>query len=157
MKRFTAASVRSLLTALLLVGSFGNAQAHAALDSSEPADGSVLAAAPAAITLNFTEELEVGFSTFKLYRLANDTDLGDTNYAAKLNSFAALLVNEVLESQAPDERAVAVQLAPSTGRTKSVQLTPDAALKPGAYVVMWRILSVDTHVVQAFLTFTITE
>jgi methionine-rich copper-binding protein CopC len=156
-RRFTALSLRSLLAVLLLVGLFGTAQAHAALDSSEPADGSVLAAAPAAITLNFTEELEVGFSTIKLYRLANDLELNDTNYAAKLNSLAALLVNEVIESRAQDERAVAVQLAPSAGRTRTVQLMPDAALEPGAYVVMWRILSVDTHVVQAFSTFTVTE
>lgn len=147
----------SALAVLLVVGLFGNALAHAALDSSDPADGSVLAAAPAAITLSFTEELEAGFSTFKLYRLANDLDPSDTDYAAKLEGLAQLLVDEVMESQAPDERAVVSTLDPSSGRTKTVQLTPEAALGAGTYVVMWRIVSVDTHVVEGFLTFTVGE
>lgn len=133
------------------------AQAHAYLETSTPVAGAVLDPAPAELVLEFSEELEVGFSTFKLFRLDHTLDASDADYAAKLNGLAALLVNEVIGAAGPDDRSVAFDLKPAQGRSAQVTLTPKEALAPGSYVLMWRVLSVDTHVLQDYLTFTVLE
>ena len=80
----------------------------------------------------------------------------DPDFAAKLNGVAALLVNDVIGAAEPDDRAVQLDLAPAQGEAAELTLTPKEPLAPGSYVVMWRILSADTHVLQAFMTFTVT-
>lgn len=148
--------MRRLSVALVAAALVASAQAHAYLESSDPADGAVLSAAPEAITLRFTENLEVGFSTFKLYRVDDAPAVDDPDFAAKLNGVAALLVNDVIGAAEPDDRAVQLDLAPAQGEAAELTLTPKEPLAPGSYVVMWRILSADTHVLQAFMTFTVT-
>jgi methionine-rich copper-binding protein CopC len=133
------------------------AQAHAYLESSTPAGGAVLETAPETLVLEFSEELEVGFSTFKLFRLEDAPDVADEDHAAKLNGMAALLVTEVIGTSGPDDRAVAFELAPGQGRSAKVTLTPAEPLAPGSYVLMWRVLSVDTHTLQDYVTFTVLE
>lgn len=62
--RRAAASLAALIVSLLL----GQALAHAHLDASEPAHGGT-ASDVQAVTLRFTEPVEVAFSTFKLFDL----------------------------------------------------------------------------------------
>jgi methionine-rich copper-binding protein CopC len=62
--------------AALIALAAGSAQAHARLESSDPAPSSTLAAAPAAIRLQFTEALEPAFSKIVLRDAAgNDIQL----------------------------------------------------------------------------------
>jgi copper transport protein len=53
----------SLLAAGMLVVTAGPASAHAALETSEPADGTTLETAPSAITMSFTEPPDLELST----------------------------------------------------------------------------------------------
>jgi copper transport protein len=55
-----------LLLAVLVVGGAGPAAAHASLDSSDPAAGSTVPAAPAAVTLRFSEGVETGLGGVKV-------------------------------------------------------------------------------------------
>ncbi len=130
--------------------------AHSELESSNPAAGEVLQAAPTEVSLTFTEAAEVRFSTFKVYPLG--ADLGSagllTNSAeARLNGLAGQLVSEVLETQGDaDARAdTGVSTPERTTETVTLPLKPD--IGPGVYVVMWRVLSVDSHTSQGFVTF----
>lgn len=63
MKRYTIAFVLALLLAL---GLAGRALAHAKLESSNPAAGAKLTAAPASVTLKFDEEISEQESSFSV-------------------------------------------------------------------------------------------
>ncbi|MGW3102826.1 copper resistance CopC/CopD family protein [Streptomyces sp. NPDC001100] len=52
---------------LLLLGSAGTASAHAALESTDPADGSVLKSAPRTLTLTFSESVALLDDSFRVY------------------------------------------------------------------------------------------
>lgn len=66
MRRFVRASIFGLSVALSLVTSASSASAHAYLDGSDPADGAVLQNAPSALTLHFSESVEVGATVVQL-------------------------------------------------------------------------------------------
>lgn len=53
-------------TAVILLMSCALAQAHAMLDRANPAVGSTVAAAPRAVTLTFTENIEPAFSSIRV-------------------------------------------------------------------------------------------
>ncbi|MFG2378773.1 copper resistance CopC/CopD family protein [Streptomyces sp. NPDC048504] len=55
------------LLVLLLLGTAGTASAHAALESTDPADGSVLKSAPRAVTLTFSESVALLDDSFRVY------------------------------------------------------------------------------------------
>ncbi|MEV0737652.1 copper resistance protein CopC [Streptomyces sp. NPDC050549] len=52
---------------LLLLGGAGTASAHAALESTDPADGSVLKSAPRTLTLTFSESVALLDDSFRVY------------------------------------------------------------------------------------------
>ncbi|MEU0118153.1 copper resistance protein CopC [Streptomyces bobili] len=56
---------------LLLLGGAGQASAHAALRSADPADGAVLKTAPRSITLTFTESVGLIDDTFRVFDPGN--------------------------------------------------------------------------------------
>ncbi|MFI6467307.1 copper resistance CopC/CopD family protein [Streptomyces sp. NPDC050538] len=55
------------LLVLLLLGTAGIASAHAALESTDPADGSVLKSAPRTVTLTFSESVALLDDSFRVY------------------------------------------------------------------------------------------
>lgn len=142
-----------ILTALVL----GAASAHADLVASEPEGGSVLAEAPAVVVLDYSEPLEVPFSIFKVYRLDADVDLSDDNAQQRLNGLAAELVNDVLElrDDADAEARADTGLETDGNTVDQVTFVLQEDLPDGHYVVMWRVLSIDTHVTQGFFTFSV--
>ena len=134
--------------ALILCGAtLGVASAHAYLETSNPATGATLQAAPEQITLNFSEPLELRFSTFKVAPLETDaTDPREVKLAAMD------LVEEVVGSESEAQLEVDMLTAERTAREVVLGL-PELA--PGTYVVMWRLLSTDTHTSDDFVTFTV--
>ena len=96
-------------------------EAHAHLERSTPADGSVLSAAPAQLVLQFSEAAQ-------LATLAIETSGG-----AKQN----------------------VSALPERAQSRIV--VPLPALLPGDYVVSWRAIGVDGHVVPGRIHFTVSR
>ena len=143
----------SLVLALLPL--LGTAGAHAYLAATEPAADAVLEAAPAEVKLIFSEAVEVAFSLLKVYRLDTDVDLTAENARLRLNGLAALLVNRELASNEPSDNRVDVAISPERGTSAEIVLTLKGELPPGHYVVMWRVLSVDTHVLQDHYVFSV--
>jgi len=148
--------MRRLLTLAVALG-FGTAVAHADLVASEPEAGAVLAAAPSEVVLHYSEPLEVPFSIFKVYRLDAEVDPSADNAQARLNGLAAELVNSVLElrddADADDRVDTGLHTAGATVDEVTFELADD--LPAGHYVVMWRVLSIDTHVTQGFFVFSV--
>lgn len=147
-------TLRIFSLALLMSGA-GLAHAHAEFVSSQPADGDVLESAPTEITLTFSEAAEVPFSTVKVYPLGAEVERTEPDAQARRNGLAGQLVSEVLETQGDDATRADTGVSTSEATAETITLPLKADLEPGIYVVMWRVLSVDTHETQGFLTFEI--
>ncbi len=115
-----------LFAALLL----GTAAAHTQITHLTPAAGSTVAA-PKLVTLTFSEPINLRFSIFKVYALPAGMDAA---------AFTKMKIN--LKNDA-DARADAYTGSPNMAARLDLPLK--ANLKPGAYVVMWHILSDDGH------------
>lgn len=147
--------IRVSLLSLALALS-GAAWAHAELESASPAEGATVRQAPVEVTLTFSEPVETTFGLFKIYPLGAEVDLSAADAELRLNGLAGQLVADVLEAQGDgDARAdTGVANAGSTNAEVTVPLKSDLA--PGPYVVMWRVVSADTHPVEGFYTFVYT-
>jgi methionine-rich copper-binding protein CopC len=115
-----------LVGLLAFVGSAGVARAHANLVSSDPADGARLTAAPATITLIFSEELKPDGN------LITVTDAGGTQVDA---GDTALDLND------PNRATLTVSLRSGLG--------------DGTYTVRWKNVSTDGHSEEGTLSFTV--
>lgn len=133
------------------------AAAHASLDATDPADGAVLEAGPREVTLDYSENVEVGFSVFAVHRLDADIDLGQEHAQQRISGLAAPQVKDWLAAPTSGDTLVPMTYEPNTGKASQVVLTFDEELAPGHYVVVWRVLSADTHPVEGFFTFSVTQ
>ncbi len=112
----------AILTGIGTLAVVAQAGAHAFIDHAEPAVGSTIKQPPAEVCLLFTESVEAGFSSIKVFDAAGkEVDKKD------------------------------VHLDPKNPRRLSVSLP--ASLGAGTYKVVWRAVSVDTHVTQGDFTF----
>jgi copper resistance protein C len=126
----------------------GIALAHSKVKKSTPIDGEIIKVMPKVISLEFDEGLVTKFSTFKVYKL--ETTSKDSE---KLEAQAEALAEKLtLKKNDQNARADAGFKGMSDETTKvSVNLKP--RLKPGVYVVMWRLLGTDTHTVSGNIWF----
>ena len=132
-----------------VVATGGPASAHAFLRVADPAEDSTVTTTPSEIRLGFTEPVEIRFSIFKVYRL----DANPSSEFRRLNALGGALVSDVLIKR-DDEGARADAGVGTTARTTmdvTLRLKPDP--RPGVFVVMWRVLSIDTHTTQGFHIF----
>lgn len=110
-----------------VAGSIDVVEAHAGLKSSEPAASSVLEQSPKEIVLNFGEAVEVSFGSIRLF---------DSN-----SQPVALPTPKFVEANgAIDAKTIRVEI-------------PE--LQPGSYLVVWRVVSADSHPVQGAFAFQI--
>ena len=108
----------ALTTAALLACS-ALAESHTHLEGAQPAEGSVVATAPANIVLKFSE-------------------------AARVTALTVQKDGEAEQKLAPLPTAASEQVS-----------VPAPKLAPGKYVVNWRVVSADNHVMSGKLHFTI--
>lgn len=143
------ALVFALMTAIVGAGSLV-AYGHAHLETGAPAENATVHEWPETVRLQFTEPVEVGSSVFKVYPL--DADASDD--PAELGTAVRALFERVLPLRRDEEDRVdaGVLTTKATADEVHIALQEDAA--PGTYVVMWRVLSVDTHVVAEYYAFT---
>lgn len=135
------------IVALLALALGGVALAHAYLEASVPAAHSRHSVAPTEVSLLFSEPVEARFSLFKVYPLAVAPTLGERETALA----ARALMREVLERR--DDQGVPITVQAEGRSSAQVSLVFEEALPPGSYVVMWRVLSIDTHTTQDFFVF----
>jgi methionine-rich copper-binding protein CopC len=128
----------------------GTAAGHAYLRSAAPAEDSTVAAMPAEVRLQFSEPVEVRFSTFKVYSVP----AGPGWDRRRLNAAAGMIVTNNLRRTDDAADRADDGLATAERTTAEVGLRLKPGLPPGTYVVMWRVLSIDTHTTQGFYVFT---
>ena len=117
----------ALICGACVVASADVVVAHAGLKSSEPAASSVLEQPPKEIVLNFGEAVEVSFGSIRLF---------DSN--SKLIVLPTPKYGRV--DDAVDTKTVRVEI-------------PE--LQPGSFLVVWRVVSADSHPVQGAFAFQI--
>ncbi len=139
--------IRTLLCTLALALTSGTL-AHAYLESSSPPGLSTVTTPLEKLELTFSEPIEVNFSVFKLYPLPLEPHWG----VRELALAARELMRERLDARNhTGDVEITVQTDGRTTRHVTLFLTE--ALPAGSYVVMWRVLSIDTHTTQDFLVF----
>ena len=131
--------------------------AHADLASASPEQNAVLSESPSEVVLNYTEAVEVRFSMFKVYALEVAGDLSEPQDRLRINAAAGALMSEALDAEDDTEEdaeedgasradtGVLTEARTSDMVTLALGTLEFGALEPGFYVVMWRVLSVDTH------------
>ena len=129
----------------------GAALAHSYLKEATPGADTRVRRMPGEVRLVFDEPLESRFSTFKVYRL--EAPGGALDDFKRLNALAASLFNQVLKQKGDEDSRADTGLKTTARTTKEVVIGLKEGLKPGAYVVMWQLLSVDTHILSDFFVF----
>jgi copper resistance protein C len=81
-------------------------------------------------------------------------DHGDDGGHGALDAAAETLLAEVIDVQDDEDARADTGVSPSEGQSETVTLRLKEELEPGAYAVMWKVLSVDAHTIEGFLTFT---
>lgn len=134
--------------AAAVCGSGIAASAHAFLNAETPAADGIVGTAPKEVRLTYSEPVEIRFSTFKVYKIpaASGGELR-TLHAAADGLVAANLLKR------GDEAARSDAGLANTTRTSADIVVRLKDLEPGAYVLMWRVLSVDTHTTQGSFIF----
>lgn len=149
---------RGLLVLVTLVGVLVPARiasGHAFLASSNPEAGATLTELPAAIKLTYSEPVEVGASIFKVYplTLADDSPAA-ADEAVGAAAAAERLVDEVLQLRRDEDARADAGVLTTEREAAIVELALKDDLSPGTYVVMWRVLSIDTHITWEHFVFT---
>ena len=85
---------------------------------------------------------------------AEGDDHGDDGGHGALDDAAETLMAEVIELQDDAAARADTGVTPASGQSETVALSLKSDLAPGAYAVMWKVLSVDSHAIEGFLTFT---
>jgi methionine-rich copper-binding protein CopC len=143
-------NVRALAIAAALLLVLGRVAAgHAYLKTATPAEDSTVRGSPKEVRLVFTESVETRFSIFKVYPLP----AAATSDLRRLNASGGALVSRVLQKKDDGDDRVDDGLATTARTTREVVLRLKEGLKAGAYVVMYRVLSVDAHTTQGFYVF----
>jgi hypothetical protein len=133
---------------LVALGGIPQASAHAFLNASVPSADSTVTTPLKEIRLTYSEPAEIRFSIFKVYKIsaAPGADMR-TLHAAADGLVAANLLRRG-DDAARSDAGVA-----NTTRTSADIVVRLRDLEPGAYVLMWRVLSVDTHTTQGSFIF----
>ncbi|MBO8142050.1 MAG: copper resistance protein CopC [Firmicutes bacterium] len=147
MARRVFQAVRWLLLGVTVLAIWTHpALGHASLVSAEPSRGATVTSALEEVVLTFSEPVEARVSIVKVYPLAAAP-------AADLAAEAAALVNRVLTKRGDEDARADAGVQAADGPNRTVRIRLKDGLEPGPYVVMWRVLSVDTHVVQGHYVF----
>ena len=133
------------LPAVALVSSL--ALAHSYLTRSVLSAGQTVAVIPSAVSLEFSAGLEVAFSSFKVYALPMEAGSSDVKVAA------AKLTQRVLALKDDHSSRADLGLVSSASPAARLELTLKPKLIAGWYAVMWKALSVDSHVTSDFYAF----
>ncbi len=133
---------------LLIFSLLGFSQAHAYLTASEPSAGTVLVTLPPSISLSMSEEVELKFSLFKIYRL--DTEPEDKK---ALVTAAKSLLEEKIKLKNDEAERADTGILNEEKRSSTITIGLKEGLEPGLYIIIWKVLSVDSHSSEDFTYF----
>lgn len=134
-----------LATSLAFIGV---AFAHSKVKKSTPKDGEIVKVMPKTVKLEFDEGLVTQFSTFKVYKMTTKSKDSET-----LEAEAEALASRLTMKKGDETARSDTGFKGAAAETTKVTVSLKTGLKPGVYVVMWRLLGTDTHAVSGNLWF----
>jgi copper resistance protein C len=134
--------------ALAGIGIFGSVLAHANLNASSIKDGETVRVMPKTITLEFSEAVETVFSKFKL--IALDQKIKTLKDA---NSTAEAMLEATLDKRDDEKTRADEGLHNPPAVAAKLEVKLKAKLPAGWYVMMWKVLSIDSHSGSDFFVF----
>lgn len=137
----------ALVAAILAVMSLGLTHAHATLADSNPSDGESIAASTNQVTLTFVEPIEAGFSLFRMFSI-DPLELDDPNQTE-------MHWHTYLQSRNTQTEITDITISSTDPAT--ITISWPQQLAPGSYLVVWRVLSIDTHISNGYLRFTVLD
>ena len=126
----------------------GIAVAHSKAKKSTPKDGEIVKIMPKTVKLEFDEGLVTQFSTFKVYKMTTKSKDSET-----LEAEADALASKMTMKKGDETARADSGFKGAASETTKVTVNLKTGLKPGVYVVMWRLLGTDTHAVSGNLWF----
>ena len=130
-----------ILATFMVAGiGLGLALAHSNLVASSIKEGATVRVMPKIITLEFSEAVELGFSSIKL--IALDSKIKTVQAA---NTTADRLLESTLEKRNDEAARADDGLKTTAAIAAKLEVKLKAKLPAGWYVMMWKVLSVDTH------------
>jgi copper resistance protein C len=124
--------------------------AHAMIETSSPENGGVLENTQTELVITFSEPIETMFSVFELHTLDVPADAEHEVRASAANAAMA----QVFNMDATSLRNIDML---NSGQSATVTLSLPEVLEPGSYALMWRVLSIDSHSSQDFITFVVAD
>jgi copper resistance protein C len=143
--------IRSLLMlAALVVAEIvpGLVLAHSNLVASSIKEDTTVRVMPKTITLEFSEAVETGFSRFKL--IALEPKIINLKSA---NATADAMLEPTLEKRNDEAARADDGLLNASAVAAKLEVKLKTKLPAGWYVMMWKVLSVDTHNSSDFFVF----
>jgi copper resistance protein C len=134
-----------LAASLALVGM---AFAHSQVKKSNPKDGEIIKVMPKAIKLEFNEGVVSSLSTFKVYKM-----ITKSKDSEKLEAEAQALASKLTMKKGDANARSDTGFKGDADETTKFTVNLKTGLKPGVYVVMWRLLGTDTHTVSGNIWF----
>lgn len=107
---------------------------------------------PSETHLTFTEPIEIKLSTFKVY--PPNLSKAALSERTQLGALGGQLYAQVLSAKGNEAKRADIGVKTLGQSNNQIRIGLRDGLNPGAYVVMWRVLSVDTHITQDFFIFT---
>ncbi len=126
----------------------GIAFAHSKVKKSTPKEGEIVKIMPKTVKLEFNEGLVTQFSTFKVYKMTTKSKDSE-----KLEAEAEALASRLTMKKGDENARADTGFKGAAAETTKVTVSLKTGLKPGVYVVMWRLLGTDTHAVSDNLWF----
>ena len=122
--------------------------AHSKVKKSTPIDGQIVKVMPKIVQLEFDEGVVTKFSTFKVYKLETKSKGSE-----QLEKEAEALAEKLTLKKGDEKTRADSGFKGIADETTKFTINLKPGLKPGVYVVMWRLLGSDTHTVSGNLWF----
>jgi copper resistance protein C len=122
--------------------------AHSKVKKSNPKDGEIVKVMPKAVKLEFNEGVVASLSTFKVYKL-----ITKSKDSEKLEAEAEALAEKLTMKKGDANARSDTGFKGDADETTKFIVNLKTGLKPGVYVVMWRLLGTDTHTVSGNIWF----
>ena len=122
--------------------------AHSKVKKSSPIDGQIVKVMPKTVQLEFDESAVVKFSIFKVYKLETKS-----RGREQLEKEAEALAEKLTLKKADEKARADSGFKGASDETTKFTVNLKTGLKPGVYVVMWRLLGSDTHTLSGNLWF----
>jgi copper resistance protein C len=147
MKNLTVTAFAAVLLAAFAASLPGFVLAHAEIKSSNPKDHAHLKVAPKTVMIDFGEGVETKLSKFGVYFMPAESMMkgGKMMTGAQMDDVVEANFKKFLNRKTDGADRVDTGLVNTSAQSEKVTIALKPNLKPGVYIIAWKVIAVDTH------------